>query len=624
MPSSSAFIVAARTLRLTALLSLMGCVSGLDLAIPNSMPPESGRAPTETIGADSQIAQPAVEPGNEAVNQMANGPMLTSGGPMVASQPASAVVTNLTTSPRRPLPLQEVLWLTLQRSDVVRTLSGSVRIEPVTTMDPAIAQASIQSESARFDPRLSASYEGSRINQPPDAFFGPGLSTNTRRDEGNFAARLDKLWEWGATTRLAYDPSLGYLFLPQGVSGGFNPAYSSAVVLDVRQPLFRYAGWKVNTAPIRIASARADQTQWDVQEAVQAKVRSSVEAYWKLHAAFFAWQSIETIVPFGEEIVRIEELRLRSQRSIYADIARASSNLESLRRQRSQAELAVRQRELDLRQLLGLPASDGAVLVPIDQPLRHKVELDVPLVVQTAQQRRPDLNRRRARREEQDWKLAAAQNGLLPQLDLRALYRVNGLKSELDASLNQLADFKYTDWTLGAEFSMPLGNRRGKADLQASELQLMKELALLRGYEEQLPFEFHSYAAELRTTWERFESALRQVQHTQEWLRLARIRHASPPAANRGDDWLLLALQDLQNAMQASIDAQSTASRTLADYNVLLVKIDEAQGVLLDSCKIHMANPAPGPVEAAPLPTAVPIPEPNAVPEAVGPGHSKL
>lgn len=534
----------------------------------------------------------------------------------------AGIDAELARSPRRPLPLHEVLWLTLQQSDVVKTLSGGVRIEPVTAMDTAISQSRVQSESARFDPKLSASYEGSRINQPPDAFFGPGLSTNTRRDEGNFAARLDKLWEWGTTTRLAYDPSLGYLFFPQGVSGGFNPAYTSAVVFDIRQPLYRYGGWKVNTAPIRIAAARVDQAQWDVQEAVQARVRSSVEAYWKLYAAFFAWQSVETVIPLAEEAVRIEELRLRANRSIYADVARASSNLESLRRQLSQAELAVRQREFDLRQLLGLPALDGVVLVPIDQPILHKVHLNLPQIVQTARQRRPDLNRRRARREELEWNLTVARNGLLPQVDLRAQYRVNGLNSELDTSLQQLSEFRYTDWTLGAEFSMPLGNRRGTADLQSAELQLMKELALLRGYEEQVTFEFHSHAAELRSTWERFESSLRQVQHTQEWLRLARIRYSSPPAAGRGDDWLLLALQDFQNAMQASIDALSTASRTLAEYNILLARIDEAQGVILDSCQIYLSNPPEKPGAPERVPATVPGPLPNTRPDVLGPGYS--
>ncbi|MBC7817280.1 MAG: TolC family protein, partial [Planctomycetaceae bacterium] len=177
-----------------------------------------------------------------------------------------------------------------------------------------------------------------------------------------------------------------------------------------------------------------------------------------------------------------------------------------------------------------------------------------------------------------------------PQLDLRALYRTSGLESRLDDSLNQMAEFNYTDWTLGLEFSVPLDNRRGKADVESAELQLMRELALLRGFEEQVVFEFANLIAELQTTWERYESALRQVQYTQEWLRLARIRFASPPAANRGDDWLLLALYDYQVAMQSYITASTTASEMLAAYNTLQVRVEEAQGTLLDRWQIGFVD----------------------------------
>lgn len=483
--------------------------------------------------------------------------------------------------------------MSLKRSEVVRTLSGSVRIEPVTTLDPAIADAEFRKESARFDPKASAAYLGSQINQPPDSFFGPGIETNTRRDEGNFAASLDKLWPWGTTTRIAYDPWLGYLFFPQGTSNAFNPAYTTATVFEVRQPLLRAGGWKVNAAPIRIAAARTDQSQWEVTQVTLAQLRSIAEAYWRLHAALVALQSIDSVMPLAEEAVRIEQLRFESQRSIYADVARASVNLENVRRQKAQAQLNVQQREYDLRLLVGLPSSDGTLLMPIDLPQQAPVNLDVGTLVQTAFQRRPDLNRRRARREEQEWRLVAARNGKLPQLDLRALYRTNGLDERLDDSLNQMSEFNYTDWTLGLEFSIPLGNRRAKADVESAELQLMRELALLSGFEEQVQFEFASLAAELKTTWERYESALRQVKHTQEWLRLARIRFSSPPAANRSDDWLLVALYDYQAAMQSYIDSLSTASRTLAEYNTLLVRIEEAEGTLLDRWQIQFANETP-------------------------------
>ena len=579
---------------LALLLGSSGCVHVFDFGKGQSSQASHELTPPESTALVSASGLPLI-------GASTSSSMTSTAGTLPVPNPPPVV--NLDTMPRRPLPLQEAVLMSLQKSEIVRTLSGSVKIEPVTTFDPAIADAEFRKESTRFDPRASAGYFGNRINQPPSSFFGPGLPENTRRDEANFAASLDKLWPWGTTTRIAYDPGLGYLFFPQGSSSGFNPAYTTATIFEVRQPLLRAGGWKVNAAPIRIAAARTDQSQWEVTQATLAQLRSIADAYWKLHAALIALQAIDSVMPLADEAVRIEQLRLEAQRSIYADVARASVNQEKLRQQKAQAQLNVQQREYDLRQLLGLPSFDGSLLTPIDIPQLSPANVDVAMLVQTAFQRRPDLNRRRARREEQEWRLVAARNGLLPQLDLRTSARVNGLKSQLDNSLDQMSSFQYTNFTVGVEYSMPLGNRRAKADVQSAELQLMRELSLLRGFEDQVQFEFASLAAELKTTWERYESAMRQVRHTQEWLRLAHIRFSSPPAANRGDDWLLLALYDLQIAMQSYIDSLSTASRTLADYNTLLVRIDEAQGTLLERWQIEFAggaNPAMPPMRAIP------------------------
>lgn len=579
----------AASLALSLVLGGSGCVRVLDLGTSRWF----GRTSTPSLSASTEDL---TANGSPPVG-LASSPMMSPAGTTNAlswnangmTAPATMPALDLATAPRRPLPLQQAVLMGLHKSEVVRTLSGSVRIEPITTLDPAIADAELRKESARFDPRASASYFGSRINQPPDSFFGPGLPTDTRRDEANFAAGIEKLWPWGTTTRLTYDPSLGYLFFPQGTSG-INPAYTTATIFELRQPLLRAGGWKVNAAPIQIAAARADQSQWEVTQVTLAQLRSITDAYWKLHAAMIALQAVESVLPLADEVVRIEQLRMDSQRSIYMDVARASVNLENLKRQRSQAQLNVTQREYDLRQLLGLPSNDGTLLTPIDTPSQLKANFDVATLMQTAYSRRPDLNRRRSRREEQEWRLVAARNGKLPQLDLRALTRTSGLDARLDDSLSQLSTFEYTDWTVGLEFSVPLGNRRAKADVESAELQLMREIALLRGFEEQVAFDFAGLLAELQTTWERYESAMRQVQYTQEWLRLARIRFASPPAANRGDDWLLLALYDYQVAMQSYITAYSTASQMLADYNTLLVRVEEAQGTLLDRWQIGFVD----------------------------------
>ena len=214
-------------------------------------------------------------------------------------------------SPSRPkmadrkLSLQEAVTLALQDSDVVRTLSGgSVDAGGVTRFDPAVLEAQALAASAIFAPRLSYGYVGSRINEPPSYYYGPGIPAQTRRDEGNFYASLSKPLPTGGTAGISYAPPLGYLFFPNGTSGLFNPAYTSALVFDFRQPLLRGAGYVVNTAPIRIAQLRTEQSTWRVKAALMSEVRSIEEAYWNLQATYVGLQSIELMLPLLEEVVR--------------------------------------------------------------------------------------------------------------------------------------------------------------------------------------------------------------------------------------------------------------------------------------------------------------------------------
>ena len=116
--------------------------------------------------------------------------------------------------------------MALGQSDIIRTLSG---IETTTSFDPLIAEAETSAEFGAFAPELRLIYEGSQIDGPPESFFGPGISTETRYDDGNLTAELNKRWPLGTSTKLAYDPSsLGYLYFPDTDTGdSFNPAYGT-------------------------------------------------------------------------------------------------------------------------------------------------------------------------------------------------------------------------------------------------------------------------------------------------------------------------------------------------------------------------------------------------------------
>ena len=443
-----------------------------------------------------------------------------------------------------------------------------------------------------FDPKLTTGYVGSRIDEPKGTFFGPGIPQNVRRDEGDFTASVSKTWLTGATTSIGYLPPLGYLFYPQGLAGNrFNPAYTSDLVFQATQPLLRGAGWTVNLAPIRIAQLRAEQSAWDCKQATMAQVRSVETAYWDLQAALVTLDAVENVLPLMAEIVRIEKLRMQSELSTRADVARASMQFDSLQQQRFQARNDAVAKELRLRNLLAMDLWDRNRLVPSDFPRRDPVALDHAAAMANALESRPDLVRQRLGLRIRELEYAVARNGVKPQLDLQALYRANGIGQNLDTSLNQMIGFGYTDWTLGATFSIPLGNRAAKGVLQVAEMQLTRDRAVLNQTVQNLSYTLADLIRESETAFAQFELAHQRVQNSQEWIRAARIRYSTPPPSEDGNqNWLLLALYDYQNALRMHVDAITDAGQLLARYNTQLARLEEAQGILLENRGIELSD----------------------------------
>src|SRR5262249_13134771 len=73
-----------------------------------------------------------------------------------------------------------------------------------------------------------------------------------------------------------------------------------------------------------------------------------------------------------------------------------------------------------------------------------------------------------------------AENQSLPKLDMTTLYRWNGLSGQLTTGEHiRSGSGQFTDWTLGINFSVPLGLRQGRAGVRQQELIIARDRANL-------------------------------------------------------------------------------------------------------------------------------------------------
>ncbi|MCA9072627.1 MAG: TolC family protein, partial [Planctomycetaceae bacterium] len=324
------------------------------------------------------------------------------------------------------------------------------------------------------------------------------------------------------------------------------------------------------------------------KEALLEQVRNIEEAYWSLQASYTTLQALDQILPLLEDAVRIEELRLQAELVTIAEVARVRLQRNEFQQERVRVLADIQRAEYTLRTLLGLPVESRQKFMPIEPPRVEWDNLSLDQSLATAMSYRPDIVQRRlrVRVRELEWKIA--DNQVFPQWDLTALYRASGISNQFEETFDQIAATKYADWTVGMEFSVPLGNRAARSSRAAAEDQLHRERALYHQHIKNVSYELADLIRDLKATSKEYELAHQRVADSQDWVRTARLRFSSPPSAGRSEDWLLVALDDYQFALRRHIDAVVDASRLLGEYNSLLARLGEAQGTLLEQRLVEL------------------------------------
>jgi outer membrane protein TolC len=264
------------------------------------------------------------------------------------------------------------------------------------------------------------------------------------------------------------------------------------------------------------------------------------------------------------------------------------------RAQRIAAEADVLTREGALRNLLGLPASDGRKIIPTSVPASLRLPHDWDKLVRLAEQRRPDVIELKIIVEADQQRLIQANSQALPQLNATALYRWNGLNGELpDDTIISTRPGQYTDWQLGINFSVPLGLRNGRAQVRQQKLLIARDRA---NVEQQLHLALQQLAATLRD----LDSAYEQYLAYKETRVAADINLRVQNEKFRTGQTIYLnvlqALNDWGNAVL--LEAQQ-----LLLYNIALATLERQTGTILETHGLVFAEErfrAAGPIPCHP------------------------
>ena len=579
--------------------------------------------------------------------------ILTPRPPEVALTQPPHTIAEQTPSELWDLTLSEAIRLALANSEVLRSngtfLSGGQVLngpdQAAATFDPAIqesnvglGQRGVEAALADFDAQFSTQMTWGRNESLSNTPFagdggldGPLRLGESINDSGNFSAGLSKVFAYGGQMQLQHNVSYAYNNSPFNF---FPSNYTGSASLSYRQPLLAGAGTEytriagpitqnfsglgpqaggifgggaglgggglgINSVQLGgvsngvvIARINNDLTLADFERSVRDHLRDVEQVYWDLYLAYRQYDTTVIQRNASLETWRVAKIRRDLEGDILpAEEAQARDQYFSSRALAESARSRIFETETRLRRLLNLPASDGRVIRPIDEPTTALVRPDWFACLGQALASRVELRRQKWNIKSLQLQRTAAQSLLQPRLDFVSSYQVNGFGDTLlgdDDNIpgrnfyETLGNNDQTGWQLGIQFSVPIGNRVAYAQEQNITLRLSKAQKVLAAAEHEISQELANAFQELART--------RATMVSQFARRDAAIENVAllEPLFEEGQ----ITLDELLRAQARRGDAESAYFDAITSYNQAILNLEYRKGTLLPYDNVLLAEGA--------------------------------
>jgi outer membrane protein TolC len=547
-----------------------------------------------------------------------------------------------------PMTLQQAIRIGLDNSEIVRVIAfgaqgipiGGFEPTPLNTgasagvasslgagtlqsvYDPAILETQIAQALSTFDTAFTTSILWGRNVTPFNngvqggtlSLIGTKYPVVSLNDSATFQMGLSKQTETGATLGIVHNIAWSY----QNSSFLVWPsAYTTNIQLTLTQPLLGSAplpgqaagkpvGLEANRAPIVIARLNADAAVWRFKAEVMAHVRSVEQQYWSLSQSHVQLWSSDRAVSLADEILKREQAELVVGRGTVADVAEAAQRLEQFNLDLVTRTSDVITTERQLRNILGLPPADNRRIIPVTPPTEARLEPDWDSSLAQMLNFQPDIVQQQILVRVAELQLLIARNQLLPQLNLNALYQLNGLGQQLDsaeavmtgATLKALNPVianaeraagltsnpgnysNFVTWQVGFTFQAPLGMRAPLANTRQSQYTLLRARAFLQQVVHQTTHSLARFFLEIDANYKQFKTASR--------LRAAAAQRLDAQRAYYEEG--RITIDRFLDAVSQYATAVATEAQYKTTYNISIVALEEAKGTLLAYDNIAVAE----------------------------------
>jgi outer membrane protein len=490
-------------------------------------------------------------------------------GNQPASQPTPLPTTAQSVGPVIRMSLRDLIQLAAIDSLQVR----------VANYQPAVDEARVLEAEARFDPSffLNTSYATQALLSPSPQASNVSLNQNATFDTLTVATGFKQTLDNGAQLQLQYQATRTF----RGTLGGpfTDPIFESGVSLQVTQPLLQNAGTEVNRARIVVARNTQRVSLLDARLQLEKTLSEIEEAYWQLVQAESELKIQEVL--YNQTVDTAILLQKRAGQDV--TLVQLTQNNAALRgREAALVDARYRLRTLSnaIKRRVNdpsMPVSSAVVILPEDQPVQSPIAFDLGEQIEAGLANRAELAQQQIRIDSATVVYKAAQNNLLPQLNLVGSIGSKGADNSFGGGVsNNFLDNQAQEYSIGFQLEVPLGNREPRAIFRRTQLQRQQSIDQYRDLIEQVTQEVRDAHDSVYNAWERMrvnrqslfaaEAALAAIQQEQDVGNVA----LSPDFVNRK-----------LNAQEVLAQARRENARALTDYNVAISNLERAKGTIL-------------------------------------------
>lgn len=353
-----------------------------------------------------------------------------------------------------------------------------------------------------------------------------------------------------------------------------NPSYDMDFVVRLTQPLLRNAGRRTATAPARLAALDRWVTDVRTRSTIASTLSAIDRAYWDL------WSSRQQLDLRIEEFEVAREILDQAKRLVEAgqvaevEVIRAQAGVSDRVSAILQLEQVVLRRQRELKRSMNLDSlslSNDVVIIPTSDPQTVPFELDADELLTIAKLTRPELLELELQLLADATRIDVARNSKLPQLDVTATYRRNGLGSDSEGAFRNALHRDFEDYTLAVAASIPIGNKGATARLRRALLQRMSRIINKKAREQTIEQDVLNAIERMRTDWQRINASRQSVA----------LNARSLAAEQRQFAQGLSTSVDVLEAASKLASARAGEIAATADYQIGQIALAESTGTVL-------------------------------------------